>query len=276
MTRHATVSQVLNKVIAIGASFGKRSRATANHIHALCPGSQWGPRPHIWSGWMAPQDAKDAPNYRTGAVMKTIYRATVLACGAAVSVTLLAPLASACGGPDWSGKPLIIQQLKQDPFDAMEGASADSALRDADSAAHGRGASIVGMWKIKELAFGNRDHTPPIPDGTQIDFGYAQWHGDGTEFYNSGGFAPATQNYCLGVWVETSHNKYQVNHFALTYDMGGHYTGIINIRETVSVSPGGTKYSGTFTINAYDLTGSEVNHLTGQVTGERVTLDTAP
>ncbi|MGC2661588.1 MAG: hypothetical protein WA324_26840 [Bryobacteraceae bacterium] len=208
--------------------------------------------------------------------MKTIYRATALACGAAVSAILFAPAASACAGSDWSGKSLIIQQLKQDPFDAMEGASAASALRDTQAAGGSRVASIVGMWKITELSMGNTNHTPPIPDGTQIDFGYAQWHSDGMEFYNSGGFAPATQNYCLGVWVETSHNKYQVNHFALTYDLTGVYTGIINIRETVSVSPGGTKYSGTLTINAYDTTGNQVNHLTGQVSGERVTLDTEP
>jgi hypothetical protein len=132
------------------------------------------------------------------------------------------------------------------------------------------------MWKITELSMGNASHNPPIQDGTQIDFGYAQWHSDGTEFYNSGGFAPATQNYCLGVWLQTGNYKYQVNHFALTYDMTGVYTGIINILETITISVGGTKYSGTFTINAYDTKGNQVNHLTGQVTGERVTIDTAP
>ena len=123
---------------------------------------------------------------------------------------------------------------------------------------------------------GNTTHNPPIPNGAQIDFGYAQFHGDGTEFYNSGGFAPATQNYCLGVWVATGMNEFQVNHFALSYDTTGVYTGIINILETITVSPGGTRYSGTFTINAYDTKGNQVNHLTGQLTGERVTIDTTP
>lgn len=208
--------------------------------------------------------------------MKTIYRAAASACGAAVFAVLFAPAASACAGSDWPEKSLTIQQLKQDPFDAMEGASTEGILNDTQAAARGRVPSIVGMWKITELSKGNTNRNPPIPDGAQIDFGYAQWHSDGTEFYNSGGFAPATQNYCLGVWIETSHNKYQINHFALTYDLTGVYTGIINIRETVSVSPGGTKYSGTFTINAYDTAGNQVNHLTGQVYGERVTLDTAP
>lgn len=208
--------------------------------------------------------------------MKSKYRAAGLACGAAVFAVLFAPAASACAGFDWSGKALTILQLKQDPFDPMEAASAESALLDSQAWERNRVASIVGMWKITELSMGNKNHNPPIPDGAQIDFGYAQWHPDGTEFYNSGGFAPATQNYCLGVWVETGHNTYEVNHFALTYTPTGDYTGIINIREKVKVSPGGTKYSGTFTIDAYDTTGNQVNHLTGQVSGERVTLDTAP
>jgi hypothetical protein len=64
-------------------------------------------------------------------------------------------------------------------------------------------ATIVGMWNIQFVSQGNTAHNPPIPDGAQIDFGYSQWHSDGTEFMNSGGHAPATQNFCLGVWVRT-------------------------------------------------------------------------
>ena len=208
--------------------------------------------------------------------MKSIYRATASACGAAVLAVLIVPAASACGVSSPTVGAAAIQALKADAYSPMEGASAEMAFRDQQAAALGRPASIVGMWKITELSMGNTGHNPPIADGTQIDFGYAQWHPDGTEFYNSGGFAPATQNYCLGVWVPAGINRYQVNHFALTYDMTGVYTGIINILETITVSIGGTKYSGTFTINAYDTNGNQVNHLTGQVTGERVTIDTTP
>ena len=210
--------------------------------------------------------------------MKTMNRIIAAACGAAVLAVLMVPAASACG----VATSLHLQgvsaspQLKTDSNNPLEGASPETLFRDAQASASGRTASIVGMWKITELSMGNTTHNPPIPDGAQIDFGYAQWHSDGTEFYNSGGFAPATQNYCLGVWVQTGNYTYQVNHFALTYDMTGVYTGIINILETITISPGGTKYSGTFTINAYDTKGNQVNHLTGQVTGTRVTVDTAP
>jgi len=53
--------------------------------------------------------------------------------------------------------------------------------------------AIVGFWKVTFVAQGN----PGIPDGAVIDFGYAQWHGDGTEILNSSR-PPATGNFCLG------------------------------------------------------------------------------
>ena len=207
--------------------------------------------------------------------MKTKTKYSLLASGPIVMAMMLVPAASACGTlPTTFGN--LTQPLRVTANDALEGVSADSLARDQRAAANGAPASIVGMWKVTELSMGNTGHNPSIADGTQIDFGYSQWHSDGTEFYNSGGFAPATQNYCLGVWGAIGTNTYQVNHFALTYDLTGVYTGVINILETLTVSPGGTRYSGTFIINAYDTKGNQVNHLTGQVTGVRVTLDTTP
>jgi hypothetical protein len=50
--------------------------------------------------------------------------------------------------------------------------------------------------------------------------------------------------------------------------------GKVNISETVTLSPGGTKYSGTLTITEYDTNGNQVDHLTGQVTADRITVDT--
>jgi len=177
--------------------------------------------------------------------MKTKYGAMASVCGATFVAVILVPAASACGAPPATLGP--IQELRVSSNDSLEGASPESLARDQRAAAKGSSTSIVGMWKVSELSMGNTTHNPSIPDGAQIDFGYSQWHSDGTEFYNSGGFAPATQNYCLGVWAATGTNTYQVNHFALTYDMTGVYTGVINILETLTVSPGGTKYGGTFT-----------------------------
>ena len=56
--------------------------------------------------------------------------------------------------------------------------------------------SIVGMWSF--------NMTPTAGPG---DFGYQQWHSDGTELMNSGGRAPATQNFCMGVWRQTGADR---------------------------------------------------------------------
>lgn len=124
--------------------------------------------------------------------------------------------------------------------------------------------SMVGMWAIKFVS-----------QGVQTDFGYTVWHSDGTEFLNSGGRAPATQNYCLGVWKQTGWYSYKLNHYALGYDPAGTYVANVNIRETVTLDRGGNSFSGTFTTDAYDpKTGAHLGaQLAGSISGTRVTVD---
>lgn len=208
--------------------------------------------------------------------MKAIYRATASAFGAAILAVVLVPTANACGGDVSSEGQLIIQPLRVNPDSPLEGASAESVLRDLRTSAGGRTASIVGMWKTTFLSMGNTGHVPSIPDGAQLDFGYSQWHSDGTELYNAGSRPPATQSFCMGVWVQTGASRHQANHFAITYDATGVYTGTRNFIETVTLSAGGTKYGGTMVINIYDTKGNQTDHLTAQITAERVTVDTAP
>ncbi|HEX3877845.1 MAG TPA: hypothetical protein VHW24_12715 [Bryobacteraceae bacterium] len=206
--------------------------------------------------------------------MKSNNRGMVTMCGAVLCGALMVPAASVCGG-NFDG-PLVKQQLKMNPAYPMEGASVDALLRDMRASASGKASSIVGMWKTMFISRGNTGHTPSIPDGTQLDFGYRQWHSDGTELYNAGSRPPATQSFCMGVWAQTGDNTYQANHFAITYDATGVYTGTRNFIETITLSPGGTKYSGTMVINVYDAKGTQTDHLTAQVVGVRVTLDTTP
>jgi hypothetical protein len=124
-------------------------------------------------------------------------------------------------------------------------------------------ASIVGMWSIQMFA-----------GGAQVDFGYQQWHGDGTEFMNSGGRAPSTQNFCLGVWAQTGPSSYHLNHFALSYSPSGVLNGKVNIKEDVTVDRTGNAYSGPFTIDVYDPNnGSLLQHVAGRVNGQRVPLN---
>jgi len=188
--------------------------------------------------------------------------------GAAIFAAFFVPQASAgCGGPDGLQGPFNFEQHLDAHYATAEIAAA-SALDATD-------ASIVGMWKVQFTSMGNTNHNPPIPDGASIDFGYVQWHSDGTELMNSGGHAPSTQNFCMGVWRRSGFATYQLNHFALSYDaVSGNLINKVNIREVITLDPSGNTYSGTFTIDIFDVNGNHLDHLAGNVAAQRITVDT--
>jgi hypothetical protein len=164
----------------------------------------------------------------------------------------------------------------QEPFQFVQSQATALALHTNSSGnAMNNVASPVGMWNIQFISLGNGSRNPPIPDGALIDFGYTQWHSDGTEIMNSGGHAPSTQNFCLGVWVRSGMFTYEVNHFALSYNAStGALAAKVNIREEITLDPSGNQFSGTFTINIYDATsGQQVDHIVGTVAATRVTVD---
>jgi len=206
--------------------------------------------------------------------MNLTHRIITTTLSATIAGILFVPAAGACGYPTTLQGPLAIQQLRLDQQNPLE-AAPSAALASDLSAAERSSVSIVGMWSIEFISTGNTKHNPPIPDGAMLDFGYVQWHGDGTEFMNSGTRPPATQDFCLGVWQQTDRYTYQLNHFALSYDgTSGLLNGKVNISESVTLSPGGTRYSGTITITAFDPKGNQVDQLTGQVSATRITVDT--
>jgi hypothetical protein len=134
-------------------------------------------------------------------------------------------------------------------------------------------AAIVGMWHFKFVSIG----TTGIPDNTEVDAGYAQWHSDHTEITNSGGRAPLTGSFCLGIWKQVGERKYKLNHFAVGWDATGeHFIGPGHIREDVTLSPDGNRFAGTFTVDQYDESGNLLAHLQGTITGTRITADTPP
>lgn len=122
--------------------------------------------------------------------------------------------------------------------------------------------SIVGMWSVTLTAGG----------GT-FDWGYQVWHNDGTEIMNSGSRAPATENFCLGVWAKAGLFSYKLNHFALSYDAAGALNAKVNIKETVSVNARGDAFSGPFTADIYSPAGALLQHIAGQIVGQRVKVD---
>ena len=211
---------------------------------------------------------------KRGNTMRTIHRAITLTLNVAAVGMLLVTAASACA-PTQLQAPFVMRELRIDPQNPLELFTPESLTRDRSNAASVSVASVVGMWNIQFLSQGNTNHKPSIPDGAMIDFGYNQWHSDGTEILNSGARSPAQENFCLGVWQKTGNSTYQLNHFALNYDpTAGTLLGRINIVETITLSPGGTTYSGTFVYTVFDTKGNKTDQLTGQVTAQRITVDT--
>jgi hypothetical protein len=206
--------------------------------------------------------------------MNVTYRVVTTTLSAAVVGMLLVPAASACG-PAQQPASFAMLQLLPDAQNPLALATSTDLARDLRRASSANSASIVGMWSFQLISQGNTTRSPSIADGTQLNFGYIQLHSDGTEIQNSGARSPAQENFCLGVWQKTGPSTYQVNHFALNYDATtGTLLGKIIVVETITVSPGGTALSGTFVETVFDTTGHKTDHLTGQITAQRVTVDT--
>jgi len=185
--------------------------------------------------------------------------------GAGIFGAMFVSNALACGDlSDWRG-----------PY-AFAKPDVRPAASTSEEKASLRAASIAGLWKIQLISKGNTGHNPSIPDGALIDFGYSAWHSDGTEILNSGGHAPATGNFCLGVWGQTGYLTYELNHFPISYDAtSGQIVNYIQLREQDTLSPSGDSYSGTFTLDVYDTKGNHVDHLAGTVAATRLTVDSS-
>jgi hypothetical protein len=146
-----------------------------------------------------------------------------------------------------------------------------SFVRNSDRDDDGRGAAIVGFWHVTFVSKGSAY----IPDGTVVDSAYVQWHSDGTEIMNSSR-PPATGSFCLGVWTKTGPSTYRLNHVGLSWNPDGTPLGPANIREEVALDHSGNKYTGTFSIVQYDLSGTNVlvpTPIVGVITGQRITAN---
>jgi hypothetical protein len=190
----------------------------------------------------------------------------------------LAPIASAgCGDTSNLQAPFVFAKASVNaPALLQKAADASRAAATASiGGAEINTATIVGMWSIQFISEGNAASTPSIPDGALIDFGYTQWHSDGTELMNSGGHTPASGNWCMGTWVRSGYFTYELNHFALSYDTTtGDLAAKIDIRQNVTLDPTGNQFTGMFTIDAYDPTsGKNVQHIAGNVSAVRITVD---
>jgi hypothetical protein len=192
--------------------------------------------------------------------MRISLKGTALGLAAFGALAIAAPSAWAGCGDVASKSPAM--------FD--KGQSGDARLiRVATGVTPATPASIVGLWSIQLTA-----------GGQQVDFGYSEWHSDGTEIMNSGGHPASTGNFCLGVWAQTGPNSYHLNHFALAYNPtnwqspGGGLMAKINLTEDVVLDPRSNRFTGSFHQEGYDPTTGAVIpmfHAVGQITGQRIT-----
>lgn len=111
-------------------------------------------------------------------------------------------------------------------------------------------------------------------DGEVTDAGFDVWHSDGTQLLNDNP-PPVTGNVCVGVWTQTGPLTYELKHPSWAFDPDTNTTliGIAYILEKVTLDPSGDKYTGTATIEGYDLDGNHVVHLESSVSGDRIKSD---
>jgi hypothetical protein len=198
--------------------------------------------------------------------MKANYRTLALGFVAlALSLSLVPNSVAECGGTRLAKIRPSSWQFQPGQARLLQAAYVTVSDRRGDSN------SIVGFWHVKFIAKGS----PGLPDGTEIDAGYSQWHSDGTEIMNSGARPPLTGDFCLGVWKQMPDGKYRLNHFAASWDSTGtNLIGPAQVREEVTLSSDGNSFSGNFTIDQYDESGKNLGHVQGTITGTRIGVNT--
>lgn len=118
--------------------------------------------------------------------------------------------------------------------------------------------SIVGLWQVNYLV-----------GGQVVDAGFEAWHEDGTEILVDTA-APATDNVCIGTYVQTGPLTFRLTHPSWTFDMDGNLTGTAMIRNTVTLDLAGNKFTGTFSVDIFDINGTHVDRLEGQLAATRI------
>jgi hypothetical protein len=127
--------------------------------------------------------------------------------------------------------------------------------------ARGGQPSIVGLWQVNFSS-----------GGQVVDQAYEVFHSDGTEMMVDTS-APASDNVCVGVWAQVNGLEYKLNHVSWTFDDQGNLNGTATIKLDVTLDANSNIFTGTFTVDVFDLYGSVVEHLAGTVAAKRVTVD---
>lgn len=128
----------------------------------------------------------------------------------------------------------------------------------ADATVPGKG-NISGLWLSTVTA------------GTQTAFqSFEAFTQDGLEFLNDNG-SPIEGNVCFGVWTAEGKGV-KVTHPSWNYDPSGNLIGTVIIRETLTLDPNGATFTGSVSVEAFDLNGNSFGIVfEGDVSGTRIT-----
>jgi hypothetical protein len=204
--------------------------------------------------------------------MRHTYKMFVPALGVlALAFTMMPSALAQCGLPT-----KLVKPANWNP--QMSGAHMMLAAQEKTDESAGWRPMIVGMWHVVFTA-----HTlngGAIPD-TVTDNSVVVWHSDGSEVMNSS--RPAQDgNFCLGVWEQTGPTRYYLNHIPWQgNDATNAPSGIgdpeagAQLTEVVNLTPDGNRYSGTYTLTAYNGSGQRSVQFTGTIEATRINIHTS-
>ena len=106
---------------------------------------------------------------------------------------------------------------------------------------------IVGVWQNVMTA----------SEGFVFDFGFQQFHADGTELMISGGVPPTIGNVCIGTWERRADGIIKLVHVTWNWAgdevIGDPPTGYFWLEVTLRTNDRGSAYTGTFYTASFDL-----------------------
>jgi hypothetical protein len=109
------------------------------------------------------------------------------------------------------------------------------------------GGPIVGLWQNVMTA----------SEGFVFDFGFQQFHADGTELMISGGVPPTIGNVCIGTWERAAGGVIKLVHVTWNWAgdevIGDLPTGYFWLEVTLRTNDRGTAYTGTFYTASFNL-----------------------
>ena len=125
------------------------------------------------------------------------------------------------------------------------------ALAAAAQDANSNGGPIVGQWQVVMTAF------PGTSNEFVFDFGFQQFHSDGTELMISGGVPPTIGNVCIGAWEREAGGVIRLRHMTWNWAgnevLGDAPTGYFLLEVALRTNAQGTAYAGRWRAASFDL-----------------------